>query len=739
MLVADRLHDHRRVRGQRAGVVADEQRAAVGRDVLDALGLDPEPVAVVEVEQRVGEPDEALGAAPVVERRARRRPRAAGRALLERRLAVRLVLRRHGRRVGRELVGARVVARLGRRRLLGAAPGSAASPRAAGCRPRTSARRARAAGVAAVRSAAISLERDLDEPRPSAPASPTSTSRRARPRGAGSRARSGRGRGRGQRCRSVPSSRSPSLTASPASAGAESREAPQVAVRLALVVKPGDGLLADVAALGEADGALVDPGLLGHRLGRHLGSEARAAGLDPSDLGGLDGDLGRARAGERVARGAGVRGGQRSGRSPSRWRPRAHCAADRDRARASARGPARCRSRPRVAGPITREDRPGLARRPRSRRRGRSCTSRDGGRPRAGDRLGVDPEAVRRRAAAPACRPASAPCGRAARRSSPRRARAPRRRWSAGPAGTRRPRRPETVELAALGAVDEPRLLAQQPVLAVQLDRRSAVGSAHSRSSVYLDASKTMSSQDKNKRRTCEKKGLSRRRLIGGAAAARRALPVLHEVDPAPGAPQRARRRADARAPRRRRRRPRRMAHTHGGGASGPTFRKGEAVDHAANGFNPTEILRDFDYGKTTQLAERPHPARVDARRRGQGDRDRARRQVPGLDLQRPGPGPDAALHRGRPAADPVRQRLGAPAHDPLPRAPPGRHGRRARDRRRHDRAGRARSTSSSAEPFGLHLYHCHVGPLAEHIARGLYGDVHHRSRRRAAPRPTRC
>ena len=26
------------------------------------------------------------------------------------------------------------------------------------------------------------------------------------------------------------------------------------------------------------------------------------------------------------------------------------------------------------------------------------------------------------------------------------------------------------------------------------------------------------------------------------------------------------------------------------------------------------------------------------------------------------------------------------------------------------------------AEPFGLHLYHCHVAPLAAHIARGLYG-----------------
>src|SRR5688500_15876161 len=27
------------------------------------------------------------------------------------------------------------------------------------------------------------------------------------------------------------------------------------------------------------------------------------------------------------------------------------------------------------------------------------------------------------------------------------------------------------------------------------------------------------------------------------------------------------------------------------------------------------------------------------------------------------------------------------------------------------------------ADPFGLHLYHCHVPPLAEHIARGMYGE----------------
>ena len=63
------------------------------------------------------------------------------------------------------------------------------------------------------------------------------------------------------------------------------------------------------------------------------------------------------------------------------------------------------------------------------------------------------------------------------------------------------------------------------------------------------------------------------------------------------------------------------------------------------------------------------------------------------------------------------------PAHDALPRHPRRADGRRA--------AGGARATSSrasrftyefEAEPFGLHLYHCHSTPLADHIAKGLYG-----------------
>src|SRR4051794_7227819 len=100
MLVADRLHDHRPVRRQRARVVGDEQGAALGRDVLDALLLDPEPVAVVEVEQRLHELEEALGPAPVVDlaARLRRRDQLAQRPRVE--ALVELARLREGDRIG---------------------------------------------------------------------------------------------------------------------------------------------------------------------------------------------------------------------------------------------------------------------------------------------------------------------------------------------------------------------------------------------------------------------------------------------------------------------------------------------------------------------------------------------------------------------------------------------------------------------------------------------------------------
>jgi FtsP/CotA-like multicopper oxidase with cupredoxin domain len=37
-------------------------------------------------------------------------------------------------------------------------------------------------------------------------------------------------------------------------------------------------------------------------------------------------------------------------------------------------------------------------------------------------------------------------------------------------------------------------------------------------------------------------------------------------------------------------------------------------------------------------------------------------------------------------------------------------------------RPGESTVYEFGAEPFGLHLYHCHSTPLADHIAKGLYG-----------------
>ena len=61
---------------------------------------------------------------------------------------------------------------------------------------------------------------------------------------------------------------------------------------------------------------------------------------------------------------------------------------------------------------------------------------------------------------------------------------------------------------------------------------------------------------------------------------------------------------------------------------------------------------------------------RVGDRRGGEGDRGGAGREVRRLGLQRARAGPDAARPRGRAAADPLRERVEAPAHDPLPRHP---------------------------------------------------------------------
>src|SRR5215207_7810326 len=101
-----------------------------------------------------------------------------------------------------------------------------------------------------------------------------------------------------------------------------------------------------------------------------------------------------------------------------------------------------------------------------------------------------------------------------------------------------------------------------------------------------LDVSKspTMSSEPSDR-------GISRRRLLGGAAIAAPAALGLGGLLSSNGAS------AETPAPA--------AAGGHAGHGDFPhaTFAKGGSVDHDANGFHPTRLLRDFDYGKTRRLA----------------------------------------------------------------------------------------------------------------------------------------
>jgi FtsP/CotA-like multicopper oxidase with cupredoxin domain len=163
-------------------------------------------------------------------------------------------------------------------------------------------------------------------------------------------------------------------------------------------------------------------------------------------------------------------------------------------------------------------------------------------------------------------------------------------------------------------------------------------------------------------------------------------------------------------------------AHDHGNAPQHPGFQAGGTVDHRANGFDPTAMLRDFDWGRTRRLAS----GRV-LREWELDARDREIEVAPGLRFP-------AWTYNGRVPGPSLRCREGerlrikfanGSAHphtihfhgihpsamDGVPGIGPG-----------QIPPGQTVTYEFDAQPFGLHLYHCHVSPLAEHIARGMYG-----------------
>jgi FtsP/CotA-like multicopper oxidase with cupredoxin domain len=205
-------------------------------------------------------------------------------------------------------------------------------------------------------------------------------------------------------------------------------------------------------------------------------------------------------------------------------------------------------------------------------------------------------------------------------------------------------------------------------------------------------------------RRLWENK-VSRRKLLGGAAATGAAIPVLHEVVPHQSV-HGGTSAAEAAVERHR------QAHR-GSGHLGAMGR----VNNRANGFHPQAILRDFDEGTV----------RAGVREWNIVAEDREIEVAPGVKYA-------AWTYNGRVPGPTLRARQGERLRvnftngsdhphtihfhgihrdvmDGVPGVGAGNIG-----------PGEQTVYEFDAQPFGLHLYHCHSTPLAEHIAKGLYG-----------------
>jgi FtsP/CotA-like multicopper oxidase with cupredoxin domain len=140
-------------------------------------------------------------------------------------------------------------------------------------------------------------------------------------------------------------------------------------------------------------------------------------------------------------------------------------------------------------------------------------------------------------------------------------------------------------------------------------------------------------------------------------------------------------------------------------------------VDPAVNGFDPTAMLTDFDYGKVSTLPS------------GQTLREYTLYAVDKLIEIAPGVTFPAWTYNGRvpgPAirctqGDRVRVTFSNGSAHPHSIHFHGIHAAAA-DGVTQVQPGEQTVYEFDAEPFGLHLYHCHVPPFMRHIHKGLYG-----------------
>jgi manganese oxidase len=146
------------------------------------------------------------------------------------------------------------------------------------------------------------------------------------------------------------------------------------------------------------------------------------------------------------------------------------------------------------------------------------------------------------------------------------------------------------------------------------------------------------------------------------------------------------------------------------------------AVDPDVNGFDPQEILRDFDEGRTRRL-----PGGRVVREWVIVAEDKEVEVAPGVKFP-------AWVYNGRIPGPTLRAREGERLRVSFVNASSHPHTIHFHGFHRDVQDGIPGIGSGNidpggstvyefeAEPFGLHLYHCHSTPLADHIAKGLYG-----------------
>lgn len=141
-------------------------------------------------------------------------------------------------------------------------------------------------------------------------------------------------------------------------------------------------------------------------------------------------------------------------------------------------------------------------------------------------------------------------------------------------------------------------------------------------------------------------------------------------------------------------------------------------VDHKSNGFNPTDLLTDFDGGKVSTLLD-GRTLREYTIAAGEHNIE----LVPGLSYY-------AWTYNGRIPGPTIRAREGDRIRIHFVNG--GSHPHSMHFHGIHPGnmdgvfeqvpPGGTFDYEFDAEPFGLHLYHCHAAPLAKHISKGLYG-----------------